>query len=166
MCDCLFCLKLMWHACSCAFSFCLGIQVWVSLNVRALFQELLMEVSGQWEAWYSTASCGTIQLFIVFPSGTPCGLHSLKSWFSVYHIRVLLHYGPESNLSLNRCPLPGHHSALQTQCAAFPFDGGVTAAAEARILAWWQLCMSWHSCVDSLCQVWDFLSANGCVQGE
>lgn len=74
-----------------------------------------------------------------------------KSWPSVYHTRVLLHYRPERNLSLNHCPLPGHHSALQMQYAAFAFDGVATAAAEARILAWWQLYVSWHSCIETLC---------------
>lgn len=37
-----------------------------------------MEVSAWGEAWYSAALCGAIQLFVIFPSGSPCGLHSLE----------------------------------------------------------------------------------------
>lgn len=89
------------------------------------------------------ALCGAVELFIIFPSGTPCGQHSLEE-----------------------LPFCVSHQGSPTLQATFAFDGVVTAAAEAFVPAGWQLHVSWHSWIKTLCQACDFLSTSGHVQGE
>lgn len=91
-----------------------------------------MEVSGWREAWYPTALGGAIQLFIIFPSGTPCELHSLEELaFCASYQSSTLQARKKSILK----SLLTDRTPFSTTNTTFAFDGVVTAAAEARIPA-------------------------------
>lgn len=86
----------------------------------------------------------------------------------MYHTRVLQHYRPGRNLSLNHCLQPGRTpfsitKAIRYFCFWWGSDCSCRGTCSCLMTA---VCVLTQLYWESLCHTWEFLSTNGHIQGE